>query len=179
MGSALPVLNREWSSGRVLITVPYFPRLFSNTGLANRRGPRSWGSPDLQTPYLMQLNLRGALTHTSAMLLLFCNSVSGSTTIRWDVLIGFGGLIDLCSNGCVRSGGTNADAYIDISSDSDQQVRVGGCGPAPLLTSFCGAGSRRDRVINSGRWPSIGCIDQDGQWGQGKEGPLDLIGAIV
>lgn len=31
--------------------------------------------------------------------------------------------------------------------------------------------SRRDRVINIGRWPLIGCIDQDGQWGQGKEGP--------
>lgn len=29
----IPVLNQEWSSGRVLIMVPYFPRLFRRTGL--------------------------------------------------------------------------------------------------------------------------------------------------
>lgn len=58
----IPVLNQECSSGRLLIMVPYFPRLFRHTGL-------TVGTPSQSPkPYLMPLNQRGAFVQTTEIL---------------------------------------------------------------------------------------------------------------
>lgn len=46
----IPVLNQECSSGRVLIMVPYFPRLFRHTGLTVGTLSVSKALPDATEP---------------------------------------------------------------------------------------------------------------------------------